>query len=205
MTFERFLFLVFAGFLWFAAVMVVTRRNPVHAVLFLILAFFNSAALWLLLEAEFLAMTLVIVYVGAVAVLFLFVVMMLDIEVVSLRTRFIGNLPTGLLVGGVLAGEMYFVAGPRYFGLSHFSLPKPHDVGYSNTHALGMALYTHHLYALEIAAVILLVAIVAAIALTLRKRPGTKYLDPSQQVRVKKGPDRVRLVAMPAEERLPLK
>ncbi|CAK0747060.1 NADH-quinone oxidoreductase subunit J [Gammaproteobacteria bacterium] len=205
MTFERFLFFVFAGALLFAAVMVVTRRNPVHAVLFLILAFFNSAALWLLLEAEFLAMTLVIVYVGAVAVLFLFVVMMLDIEVASARTRFIGNLPTGLLVGGILAGEMYFVVGPSYFGLSHFSLPRPHHAGYSNTQELGLALYSNHLYALEIAAVILLVAIVAAIALTLRKRPDTRYLDPSQQVRVKKGPDRVRVVALPASERLPIK
>lgn len=200
MTFETLLFYLFASVTVLAAGMVITRRNPVHAVLFLVLAFFSSAGLWLLLEAEFLAITLVLVYVGAVMVLFLFVVMMLDIELAMVRAQFIKFLPVGLLIAAVMLVEIVMVVGPANFGLQEFAKPMPQPADYSNTAELGALLYTVYLYPFEIAAVILLVAIVAAIGLTLRRRPETKYQDPAKQVRVKKGPDRVRVVQMPAEK-----
>jgi NADH-quinone oxidoreductase subunit J len=200
MTFERFVFYVFAFILVFAASMVITRRNPVHSALFLVLAFFSSAAIWMLAEAEFLAIVLVLVYVGAVMVLFLFVVMMLDIDVATLRAGFIRYLPVGILVAAAMLLEILFVVRPGNFGLDKFAAPVPHPAGYSNTEELGSVLYTVYMYPFEVAAVILLVAIVAAIGLTLRRRPETRYQDPSKQVRVKKGPDRVRLVRMDAEE-----
>ncbi|MFP4062330.1 MAG: NADH-quinone oxidoreductase subunit J [Halochromatium sp.] len=202
MGFEKFLFSVFAAITVFAAGMVVTRRNPVHAVLFLVLAFVSSAALWLLLEAEFLGIVLVLVYVGAVMVLFLFVVMMLDIDIAALRGQFIRYLPLGLLIALVMVVNLFLVLGPSNFGLELFAKPEARPADYSNTVELGLDLYTTYLYPFEIAAVILLVAIVAAIRLTLRRRPETKYQDASQQVRVKKGPDRIRLVSMPAAPRL---
>jgi NADH-quinone oxidoreductase subunit J len=181
--------------------MVVTRRNPVHAVLFLVLAFVSSAVLWLLLEAEFLGIVLVLVYVGAVMVLFLFVVMMLDIDIAALRGQFIRYLPLGLLIAGVMVLNLFLVLGPSNFGLELFAKPPGHPADYSNTAELGLDLYTTFLYPFEIAAVILLVAIIAAIRLTLRRRPETKYQDAARQVRIKKGPDRIRLVSMPAERR----
>jgi len=202
MGFEKILFYVFAGIAVIAAGMVVTRRNPVHAVLYLVLAFVASAGLWILLEAEFLAIALVLVYVGAVMVLFLFVVMMLDIDVAAMRAQFIRYLPLGLLIAAVMLAEIFLVVGPDTFGLEQFTKPSAQPADYSNTSELGMVLYAVHMYPFEIAAVILLVAIVAAIRLTLRRRPDTKYEDPARQVRVRKGPDRVRIVQVPAEPRV---
>jgi NADH-quinone oxidoreductase subunit J len=200
MGFEKFLFYVFAAITVFAAGMVVTRRNPVHAVLYLVLAFVGAAALWLLIEAEFLGIVLVLVYVGAVMVLFLFVVMMLDIDIAAVSAQFIKHLPLGLVIAALMVFNLFLVLGPSNFGLDAFAKPEGRPAGYSNTAELGLDLYTVYLYQFEIAAVILLVAIVAAIRLTLRRRPDTKYLDPALQVKVRKGPDRVRLVSMPAEK-----
>ena len=199
MTFELFVFYVFAAILVFAATMVVTRRNPVHSVLFLVLAFFSSAGIWMLAEAEFLAIVLVLVYVGAVMVLFLFVVMMLDIDIATLRAGFIRYLPVGILVAVAMALEIFLVVGPGNFGLEQFAPPTPHPASYSNTEELGSVLYTVYMYPFEVAAVILLVAIIAAIGLTMRKRPETKFQDPSKQVQVK-STDRVKLVQMEAED-----
>lgn len=200
MNFGQFLFFAFSAVLVLAAVMVVTVRNPVHAALFLVLAFFNSAALWLLLEAEFLAITLVLVYVGAVMVLFLFVLMMLDVNVAPLREGFVRYLPVGVGVATLMGAEMALLLGPRYFGLDVIAAPAPRGPEYSNTEALGEVLYTVYLYPFEIASVILLVAIIAAIALTMRRRPETRYQDPARQVAVHKA-DRVRLVRMGPPER----
>jgi len=199
MNFETFVFYFLAAILLFAALRVITVRNPVHAALFLVLAFFTAAGLWLTLEAEFLAITLVLVYVGAVMVLFLFVVMMLDINLVRLREGFWDYLPLAATVVVLLILEMALVLGGRYFGADRYPAPAPHGPDYSNTRALGRVLYTDYVYPFEIAAVILLVAIVAAIALTLRRRKTTKYQDPARQVRVKRA-ERVRLVSMPAEK-----
>lgn len=200
MGFEKFLFYVFALITLWAAGMVITRRNPVHSVLFLVLAFVGSAALWLLLEAEFLGIVLVLVYVGAVMVLFLFVVMMLDIDIATLRAGFIRYLPIGILIAAVMAVEIFLIVGPDNFGLAAFPPPEAAGPDATNAADLGRVLYTVYLYPVEIAAVILLVAIVAAIRLTLRRRPGNKCVDPSRQVRVKKGPARVRLVKMAPED-----
>ena len=189
MGFEKFLFYLFAAILIFASVMVITRRNPVHSVLFLVLAFFNAAGLWMLAEAEFLAIALVLVYVGAVMVLFLFVVMMLDINIAELRAGFIRYLPVGALVALAMLVEIVLVVGPWSFGLDKFSAPSPKPADYSNTEALGLSLFTDHLYAFEVAAAILLVAIVAAIALTMRRRPETKYQDPTRQIQVNAAPE----------------
>lgn len=191
MGFDKFLFYVFAAVLIFAAARVITVRNPVHAAMFLVLAFFNSAALWLLLEAEFLAIALVLVYVGAVMVLFLFVIMMLDINIAPLREGFIRFLPVGTTVAVIIAVEMSLVVGGRYF--AGFELVR-READYSNTAALGSQLYTFYVYPFEIAAVILLVAIIAAIMLTMRRREGTKYQDPARQIAVDRR-DRVRLVS----------
>ena len=198
MLFETLTFYFFAAILLFAAVSVVTSRNPVHAALFLVLAFFTAAALWMLLRAEFLAIVLVLVYVGAVMVLFLFVVMMLDINLDRLREGFWSYLPLGATVGILMVAEMVLVLGGRYFD---FLLPRPRDYSltYSNTKELGRLLYTDYMYPFEIAAIILLVAIVAAIALTLRRRKDTKRQNPSAQVRVRRA-DRVRIVSMPSED-----
>jgi len=200
MTFEKFLFYVFAAFLVFAAVMVITRKNPVHSALFLVLAFFNSAGLWMLAEAEFLAIALVLVYVGAVMVLFLFVVMMLDINIAELRAGFVRNAPVAALVAIAMVVELIMVVGPQRFGLESVAAPGAMPAEYSNTEALGLALFTEHLYAFEIAAVILLVGIIAAIGLTMRKRPDSKYQDPSRQIAVK-AKDRLRVIKMDAEEK----
>ena len=198
MNIEPILFYIFSAVLVFAALMVVTVRNPVFAALFLVLAFFNSAALWLLLEAEFLALVLVLVYVGAVMVLFLFVVMMLDINLAPLKEGFIRYLPVGLVVAVIMLLEIAVVVGPENFGIEQIAPPPGHGPEYNNTAELGSVLYTVYAYPFEIASVILLVAIVAAIALTLRRRPDTKYQNPARQVTVRRE-DRVRLVKMKAE------
>lgn len=194
------LFYLFAAVLLFAAFRVITARNPVYAALYLVLTFFQAAAVWVLLRAEFLAITLVLVYVGAVMVLFLFVVMMLDINVDSLRRGFWQHFPLAATIGAVIALEMAAVL------LGGFRASAPVTVApvlgqavveVSNTKDLGLLLYTHYLYPLEIAAVLLLVAIVAAIALTLRERKDSKYVDPSEQVRVRAA-DRMEVVHVPA-------
>lgn len=190
------LFYVFAAVLLFAAFRVITSRNPVHAVLYLVLAFFQAAAVWMLLKAEFLAITLVLVYVGAVMVLFLFVVMMLDVNLDSVRKGFWKHFPLAGTVGAIIALEMSYVL------MGGFREPPKlasaaGQIGdqVSNTKELGKLLYSEYLYPLEVAAVILLVAIVAAIALTLRKRKDSKHMDPAEQVRAKRV-DRVSLVKM---------
>jgi NADH-quinone oxidoreductase subunit J len=189
------MFYAFAAFLLVAGVREVAARTPVHAALFLVLAFFTSAGIWLLLRAEFLAIALGVVYVGAVMVLFLFVVMMLDINLERVREGFWRNLPLALVVGGVMVAEMIFVLANRIWGAGG---PRRLPADYSNTKELGRVLYTQYAYAFEIAAVILLVAIVAAIALTLRRRKDHRSQDPSAQTRVKRA-DRVTLVSMPSE------
>jgi NADH-quinone oxidoreductase subunit J len=199
MSFELFVFYAFATVLVGAAVAVVTVRNPVHAALFLVLAFFTAADVWLLLRAEFLAITLILVYVGAVMVLFLFVVMMLDINLDRLREGFWGNLPVAALVGIVMLVEMVLVLASRSSGTAGVPVPPDPGGSYSNTKELGRLLYTEYVLPFELAAVLLLVAIVAAIALTMRRRKDTKYQDPAKQVVVKRS-ERVRLVSMPAEK-----
>src|SRR4051812_40909316 len=162
--YEAAVFYAFGTVLVLSGLAVITARNPVHGVLFLVLAFFTASAIWLLLRAEFLAIALVVVYVGAVMVLFLFVVMMLDINLERVREGFWRNLPLALVVGGIMVAEMAAVLAGRYFSLSTQPLQAP--PGYSNTRELGKLLYTHYAYAFEIAAVVLLVAIIAAISLT---------------------------------------
>ncbi|MEE9319035.1 MAG: NADH-quinone oxidoreductase subunit J [Granulosicoccus sp.] len=200
MSFDLFLFYIFSAILVFAAAGVITVRNPVHAAMFLVLTFFTCSGIWLLLEAEFLAITLVLVYVGAVMVLFLFVVMMLDVNVEPLREGFVSYLPAGLLVGLVMFAEMVFLITQRYFKAENFPAPARAGEEISNTETLGRLLYSEYLFQFEIAAIILLVAIVAAIALTMRRRPDSKYQAPSQQVQASKA-DRLRIVKMPAEKR----
>jgi len=197
MSFEQILFYFFSAVMVGAGLGVITMKNPVHAALFLVLAFFSCSGLWLLLEAEFLAITLVLVYVGAVMVLFLFVVMMLDINISRLREGFIRYLPVGVLLALVVAAEMIYVIGPNNFGLDVIQAPARHAADYSNTAELGSVLYTVYVYPFEIAAVILLVAIVAAIALTLRRREGVRVQDPGKQVMVK-AKDRLSIVKMDA-------
>src|SRR5262245_38767785 len=193
--FETWLFYAFAAVLIVSSLLVITARNPVHGVLFLVLAFFTAAGIWLLLRAEFLAIALVVVYVGAVMVLFLFVVMMLDINLERVREGFWRNLPLALVVGGIMVLEMIAVLANRYYGV----LPRQVPPGYSNTKELGRVLYTQYALAFEIAAVLLLVAIIAAIALTLRKRKDSRSQAVSEQLRARRE-DRVRLVSMPAEK-----
>ncbi|MDZ4141219.1 MAG: NADH-quinone oxidoreductase subunit J [Methylotenera sp.] len=195
--FQDIVFYVLAAILLFAALNVITTRNPVYAALYLVLAFFTAAGIWLLLEAEFLAITLVLVYVGAVMVLFLFVVMMLDINLDKLREGFWKALPVALPVGGLMAVEMVMIVGMRNFGADKVLAPPARPADYSNTAELGRVLYTDYLLPFELASVVLLVAIVAAIALTLRSRKESKSMDPAKQVLVKKE-DRLRIVKMDA-------
>jgi NADH-quinone oxidoreductase subunit J len=196
MIFQDYVFYALAAILLFAGLRVITTRNPVQAALFLVLAFFTAAGIWLLLEAEFLAIVLVLVYVGAVMVLFLFVVMMLDINLDKLREGFWDYAPLAGFVGVLMALEMVMVLGSKHFG---YSAPEKHGADYSNTAELGRLLYTDYVYPFEIASVVLLVAIVAAIALTLRRREGIKHNDPGKQVQVKRA-DRIRMISMPAEK-----
>jgi NADH-quinone oxidoreductase subunit J len=194
MNFETVIFYLLAALTAFAALRVITSRNPVHAALFLVLTFFSTAGIWMLLEAEFLALTLVLVYVGAVMVLFLFVVMMLDINLERLRVGFWKWFPFAVVLAVILLVEMVMVLGSSQTASTGVNAVQ-HAANYSNTKELGRLIYTEYVYAFELAAVLLLVAIIAAIALTLRHRPGTKKQDQSQQVVVKRR-DRVRLVTV---------
>ena len=200
MTVQAGLFYLFAAILVFAALRVVTTRNPVHAALWLVLSFFTAAAHWLMLRAEFLAIALVLVYVGAVMVLFLFVVMMLDINLDRMRERFWSYLPLGATIGILIALEMALVIMAPRSGFGTMPVPADPGASYSNTRELGKVLYTDYLYPFELAAVVLLVAMIAAIALTLRKRKDTKYQRPSDQVKADRR-ERVRLVSMPVEKK----
>ena len=199
MSIVELLFYFFSLVLVGAAVGVITARNPVHCALFLVLAFFNSAVIWLLMEAEFLAIVLMLVYVGAVMVLFLFVVMMLDVNIAALREGFTRYAPLGLLVAALVVVEIGSVVWVKSLGGGAPEAAASVAVeGYSNTRALGELLYTKYLYPFELAAVLLLVAIVAAIALTMRHRVGMKAQDIAGQVAVR-AKDRIRVVKMPAE------
>jgi len=203
--FQDIVFYTLAAVLLYASISVITTRNPVYAALYLVLAFFTAAGIWLLLEAEFLAIALVLVYVGAVMVLFLFVVMMLDINLDKLREGFWNALPIALPVGGLMAVEMVMIVGVRNFGVDKVLAPPAHQADYSNTAELGRVLYTDYLLSFELASVVLLVAIIAAIALTLRDRKESKSVDPSKQVLVKKS-DRIRILKMQAvveKEKMP--
>ena len=194
---EQTVFYIFSALLLMSAGLMITVRNPVFAALFLILAFFSSSAIWLLLEAEFLAITLVLVYVGAVMVLFMFVVMMLDINLSAMREGFIKYLPIGALVAILMALSMGLVINAGEFGLVSDSIQR-HSADYSNTAELGVTLYTHYLYPFEVAGAILLVAIIAAIALTMRSPRSSKAQKPGDQVAVK-STDRLRIVKMKVE------
>ena len=195
------LFYIFSSVLLFAAFRVVTSRSPVYAALFLVLAFFTAACLWMLLHAEFLAIALILVYVGAVMVLFLFVVMMLDTGAEALRAGFWKHFPVAALVGVVIALELAAVLLPG-FRLTDAPVPDAAALKMGNTKLLGIDLYTRYLYPLQIAAVLLLVAIIAAISLTLRRRKDSKYINPADQIAVRRA-DRVRIVRMqPTVERL---
>lgn len=195
MLIQTAVFYFFASVLVASAIAMITVRNPVHAALFLVLAFFTSGALWLLLEAEFLGIALILVYVGAVMVLFLFVVMMLDINIAKVRAGFARFLPVGLLVGAVMVAEMVVVIKQSGFNLE---APQAKAADYSNTQELGKLLFTEYVYPFEIAGVILLVAIIAAITLTMRKRGDSKRQLPGKQVNVDRK-DRVRLVTLKSE------
>jgi len=196
------LFYAFSAVLLFAAFRVITARNPVHAALFLVLTFFQASMIWMLLKAEFLSITLVLVYVGAVMVLFLFVVMMMDINVENLRAGFWNHFPLAAAVGVVIALEMAAVLMGGFRVVDDPNALAEVPGGLSNTQQLGKLIYTQYLFPLEIAAAILLVAMIAAIALTLRARKDSKYVSPGDQVRVKAG-DRMTVLKMPASQVAP--
>jgi len=200
MSFFEIVFYAFSTLMVVSALGVVGAKNPVHSALFLVLTFFATSAIWLLLEAEFLAITLVLVYVGAVMVMFLFVVMMLDINIARMRAGVMRYAPFGVAIALLLIAQMVMIVGPEHFGLQAFALPQPHAADYSNTRELGLILYTDYVYAFELASVILLVAIVAAISLTLRRKANTRRQTPGQQMRVMKQ-DRLRIIKMKAEEK----
>jgi NADH-quinone oxidoreductase subunit J len=199
MSFSSVVFYILSAILIFAAVRVITAKNPVHAALYLVLAFFTSAGHWILLESEFLAITLVLVYVGAVMVLFLFVVMMLDINIEKLREGFWRHLPLAGIIALIMVGEMVLVLSSPEAGLGSYRAAAPLPGDFSNVRELGLLLYTRYLYPFELASVVLLLAIVAAIALTMRKRKDSKYVNPGDQAAVRRQ-DRVRLVKMEAEK-----
>ncbi len=199
MSFETLVFYMFAVITVFASLRVITARNPVHAALFLVLAFCTAAGVWMLLEAEFLAITLVLVYVGAVMVLFLFVVMMLDINLEQLREGFWRWFPFGALLAIIMVFQMIWVLGNRQTAETGAKVIK-HAANYSNTKELGRLIYTDYVYAFELAAVLLLVAIVAAIALTLRRRKDARSQEPDKQILVKKA-DRLRIVSVVVENK----
>jgi NADH-quinone oxidoreductase subunit J len=197
---ETFVFYVFSAFVVVSALMVITVSNPVRAAFFLVLTFFSSAAIWLLLEAEFLAIILIIVYVGAVMVLFLFVVMMLDINLAELKQGFVKNLPLAVAVAIAMFATIFFIVGGEEFGVQKFAPPERHGADYSNVAEIGKLLYTEYVFAFEIAAVILLVGIVAAISLTLRRRPNTKHQKVENQVAAKKA-DRLKVINVAPQAR----
>jgi NADH-quinone oxidoreductase subunit J len=200
MEFKSILFYAFAAIMILAALRVITARNPVHAALFLVLAFFNAAGIWLLLKAEFLAIVLVLVYVGAVMVLFLFVVMMLDINIDKMREGFWGYLPIASGIGALIVLEMGAVLWRGFLGVGESAASNVGNIG--GTKELGLLIYTQYIYGFEIAAAILLVAIIAAVALTLRKRKDTKAIDPGLAVRVKRN-DRLKIIKMDAVKEAP--
>ncbi len=199
MSLYQILFYVFASVAVIAAARVVTVKNPVHAALYLVLTFFSTALIWVLMEAEFLGIVLLLVYVGAVMVLFLFVVMMIDVNLAPLREGFVRNLPVGVFVALVMIIELGLILGPATFGLELYPAPEPAPADAGNTLAIGQVLYTKFVYPFEIAAFILLVAIVAAIALAHRRRPGVHYQDIDAQVRVRAA-DRVRIAELDADK-----
>ncbi|WP_300451323.1 NADH-quinone oxidoreductase subunit J [Accumulibacter sp.] len=199
MEFKTFVFYFLSAILVFAGLRVITARNPVHAALFLVLAFFTASGVWVLLQAEFLAMALVLVYVGAVMVLFLFVVMMLDINLDRLREGFWSYLPLGSIIALLMVAEMGMVLGGNYLGFLESGVRQT-AADESNVQAVGRLMFTEYVYPFELASVILLVGIVAAVALTQRGRRKNKAVNPSQQVFVK-ARDRVRVLQMPAEKR----
>ena len=201
MSFQAVVFYVLSAILLFSGVRVITAKNPVHAALFLVLAFFTASGHWLLLQSEFLAIALVLVYVGAVMVLFLFVVMLLDINFEKLREGFWRNLPLAGTVAAIMVAEMTLILVSPDVGLSNFKEPAALAADYSNVKDLGRQIYTTYLYPFELAAVLLLLAIVAAIALTMRKRKDNKWVDPAEQVKVRRN-DRIRMVKMAAEPRV---
>jgi NADH-quinone oxidoreductase subunit J len=200
MDYQTGFFYLFAAVLLFAAFRVITARNPVHAVLFLMLAFSQAAAIWLLLKAEFLGITLVLVYLGAVMVLFLFVVMMLDINIDTIRSGFWAHFPLAAILGGLVSLEIIAVLWAGFPALAVAPEVPGASEGYSNTHALGLLLYTEYLYPVQVAAVILLVGMIAAIALTLRKRKDSKAINPGLQVHVRAA-DRLVVVPMAATQK----
>jgi len=197
--FQSVVFYFFSTIMVIASLKVITSRNPVHAALFLVLAFFTAGGIWMLLRAEFLAIALVMLYVGAVMVLFLFVVMMLDINLERIRQGFWSYLPVGALIAILMVVEMAVVLGGSYFGLDAMPVPAEPDPGYSNTKELGRLLYTDYVYPFELASIVLLVAMVAAIALTLRKRANARTIDPLAQIAVQRK-DRVRIVSMATDK-----
>lgn len=197
MEFKAFVFYFLSAIMVFASLRVITARNPVHAALFLILAFFTAGGVWALLKAEFLAISIILVYVGAVMVLFLFVVMMLDINIDEVRQGFWKYLPLGALVGFLMAAEMGLVLGSKYLQVTESEAAGQSMV--SNTKELGRLLFTDYVYPFELASIVLLVAIVAAIALTYRGPKKSRYTDPAKQIAVK-AKDRIRVLQMPAEK-----
>lgn len=199
MEFKTFVFYFFSAILVFAGLRVITSRNPVHAALFLVLAFFSAAGVWMLLQAEFLAIALILIYVGAVMVLFLFVVMLLDINLDRLREGFWSYLPLGSIVALLMVAEMALVLGGNYLGLLESTVPQA-TADVSNVKAVARLIFTEYVYPFELASVILLVGIIAAVALTQREKRKNKAVSPSQQVFVK-ARDRVTVLQMPAEKR----
>ncbi len=198
MSFQVIVFYSFAAWLIFSALMVITSKNSVKAALFLVLTFACASAIWLLLEAEFLALSLIVVYVGAVMVLLLFVVMMMDVDYAALRQGFVNKLPLAVIVSASFFALLYFFITHGEFSSDNFALPEPHAADYSNIKELGRILYTEYVIAFEIAAVILLVAIISAIALTFRGRKNRKAQVISKQLSANKA-NRLKLVSMPAE------
>ena len=197
MSFQLAVFYLFAGVMVLAAIRMITAKNPVHSALSLVLVFFTCSVIWLLMEAEFLAIVLVLVYVGAVMVLFLFVVMMLDINISQIREGFVRFLPTATVVSAIMIVELVLVVVSKELSFTRAAVT---DTGIGNTQALGEVLYTDYLLPFEVAAVILLVAIIAAIVLTLRQRPQTRYQNPGDQVKVKRE-DRIRIVSLKSESK----
>jgi NADH-quinone oxidoreductase subunit J len=197
-SFPTICFYLFSAILVFAALRVITARNPVHAVLYLVLAFFTSGMIWMLMQAEFLAIAIILIYVGAVMVLFLFVVMMLDINVEKMREGFWRYLPVGLVVATIMVAEMAMVLNGRYFGLDSLPAPQSVDAAYSNTQDLARVIFTDYAYPFELASLVLLVAMIAAVALTYRRREGTRHIDPAVQIAVQ-AKDRLVIHSIPSE------
>ncbi|MFK5983814.1 MAG: NADH-quinone oxidoreductase subunit J [Pseudomonadota bacterium] len=197
---EIYIFYFFSTLLVLSALMVITVKNPVMAAFYLVLCFFSTSPIWLLMEAEFLAIILVLVYVGAVMVLFLFVVMMLDVNITTLRSGFVKNLPLAILTSVAMLSTLIMVFNSSAFSLDKYAQPIRKGLDYNNTAELGKVLYTEYLLQFEVAAVILLVAIIAAITLTLRRRPNTKHQNIDEQVSVKRE-DRVTIVKLDSQER----